>query len=273
MLNGVAGFYFLKAKKDDNKGWWQIIPPFKGCLGIPIRDANGNITALQMRNLHASEKNAKYFFVSSLHAKDNRGAVCFGSSPNTPVNVKYPKELKNSVIYIGEGIFKMNELSEEGSIVMSVQGVNSYSEVALEIENIQKKNLRDSNSYSVRVCYDMDMYNKVEVIKALKGFYYYLKKNFPSMYVEVMVWDRDLGKGVDDMKFTCKDSGMDFHREIVLISADQFIKIIDKAVKEADTYFPYTGTDKHRQTNEWRERFFEKFYKDRIEKIIKASKH
>ena len=129
-LYGVPGFFFEEIK--EGKGKWHFKAPMPNCIGIPLKNAYGEIVALQMRNLERNAKN-KYFYVSSKYESQKNKAYGYGASPGSPVAVFYPPSIDIPTFYIGEGYFKMREIAKEGAVAFSVQGVNSLSYVTEEI--------------------------------------------------------------------------------------------------------------------------------------------
>lgn len=277
-FNGIPGFYFLYHDKD--RGWWQFREPYRSCLGIPLRNADGLITALQMRNLHPTKTGAKYFYVTSSQVKDNRGKCGYGCTPGTPVHVIYPKgEITSPTIYIGEGYFKMREIAKEGRLALSIQGVNSYHYVADEVKALmhgrvtveKTKNLADKKMRFC-ICFDMDMYSKIEVLMAACKFIKYLEKNFPDRKVSVLIWDKVLGKGFDDMKFACERAGVSFADRVKSVNGDGFITICRDAISDADREYAGRHTGNFgieiRKTTEWKELLNKYLYENRLSRLL-----
>lgn len=279
-FNGVPGFYFLFSG-DKKHGWWLFKPPYPNCLGIPLKDCNGRIVALQMRNMEARKGDNKYFYVSSLNQKDRRGKTGYGCSPGTPVHVEYPEgDITSPVIFIGEGVFKMREIAKDGSVALSIQGVNSYHYVAEEINELmhcdtvirKTKNLTDRRMRFV-ICFDADMNEKVEVLKASCSFIEYLNGKFPGREVYIMLWDKTLGKGYDDMKQECIRTGTDYRKKRCFMPGFRFIEISKTAVLNSDRLYlsAHPGGKKGieiRQTPEWKKYLSEEMYDKAVKPIL-----
>lgn len=280
-LMGVAGFYFLF--KTEKEGWWVFHPPYEHCLGIPLRDSCGRIVALQMRNLMATGKDAKYFYVSSYLIRDTRGKTGYGCSSGTPVAVTFPKgDIQAPICYIGEGIFKMREVAKEGVVSMSIQGINSYHYVAEEVRLMMSSKTAVEKSKNVEdremkfcIVFDSDMYRKPEVCQAACKFSKYLKKNFgDNREVSMLIWDPELGKGFDDFKTECMRKGVSYSDHCLRINSDDFIRMTQNAFKNADMSFLSINPSKVksgikiRQTSEWRSELYHYLYEEQIKHVL-----
>ena len=271
---GVAGFFFQFANKEHSCGNWMFKAPYKDCLGIPLRDANGRITAFQMRYMGKETRN-KYFYVSSKNISVKGRDVAYGSGCGSPVCVCYPDVVTNSTFCVGEGFFKMRELSKEGSVTFSVQGVNSYSYVADEVKAVLKSDMLKSRIAGLGkreihfvICYDADMYQKIQVLEAGVKTAEYLKRQFPGKKVSFLVWNPVLGKGYDDMKYYCESNGLNYKSYLRAVSAETFIDCTKQAVRAADNrILPTYGKaadKKMRQTPEWGAALMDELYTKRI---------
>lgn len=155
-LKKVPGFFFNKTKE---KFEFTTYPG--SSIGIPIRNIDGKIVAIQLRKDTIREKETRYIWFSSAWAK-NKADKQYGCSCGAPVNVIYPKEKTNNDIYITEGHFKGMILAKTlGSIVLSVQGVSTWKSLLPLLENIPHKN--------IFIAYDADMaYNEGVFLQAIK---------------------------------------------------------------------------------------------------------
>ena len=270
---GVAGFFFVYTNAEKTRGRWAFKPPYKDCVGIPLRDANGLITALQMRYIGKNPTKNKYFYVSSKYIKIDGKTVGYGAGPGSPVSVIYPESVKNSAFFIGEGFFKMKEVAKMGSVALSVQGVNSFTYVADEVkecvkspllrERTQKEALGKPVSYYI--VYDADMYSKIQVLNAGVSTAKYLQKHFPGRKICFLTWNPNLGKGFDDMKYYCEDNGMDYRRFIKPVSADTFIRFVEEAIGVCDELIG--STEKIRQSDEYSNALYAELWGGRVSKL------
>lgn len=277
-FKGIPGFYFLK--KDEKRGWWVFNFPYPDCLGIPLRDSYGRIVALQMRNLEARKKDAKYFYISSLDKEDRRGKTQYGSSPGTPVAVTLPEKILAPVCFIGEGHFKMREIAKEGVISMSIQGINSYKYLADEIKDMMNCPVLVSKTEGLKervlkfcIVFDADMYRKNEVVSAALNIGQYLRKNFGyDRDVSYLIWNPSLGKGFDDFKAECIRRGVPYQENCTRIDYGTFSKMVREALDEADREYVSKHPEKEKKMfrveDEWKNYLFTHLYEEKISKLI-----
>lgn len=175
-LIGVPGFYV-----EGNKIATREIEG----IAIPMHNANGLITAIQIRKDEIGEKGARYIFFSS--SKKNLG--CSSGSAVDIIDPDY-----NGTYFVTEGHFKAMKLHETfGVSAISVQGVNNIEPLKEEIPALLAK-------HGIRrfiIAYDADMKHNPNVKKAAKK----LQKLLESFEVPTgfMVWDEQYGKGADDV--------------------------------------------------------------------------
>lgn len=241
-LLGVPGFFMEFLDETKSKGRWMFKHPCPDCIGIPLTNAYGEIMALQMRNMNPkSVRNGmKYFYVSSRNVSNEKtkGKVRgLGSSPGSPVHVFYPKRRRSNTFYIGEGFFKMNEVCKDGFTALSIQGVNTFHYVADEVGEIIKRDPSYNASTKLRmmIVFDMDLYEKIQVLDAGLNFAGYLKKKFPDSETYFLFWSEELGKGYDDLKFNCINQGANYLKMLKAYRSDQiqdFVKESEKIVAQ-----------------------------------------
>ena len=282
-LCGVAGFFFVYSNKAKTMGKWCFKSPYPDCLGIPLRNYEGKIMALQLRYLGDRPTDNKYFYVSSKGQAVKGKETGYGVSCGTPVSTFYPKELKNANIFIGEGFFKMREVSKEGSIALSIQGVNSIKDVATEINNLisskilieKARNLSyESRKFRLIIVFDMDMFRKTQVLEAGIKFSNYLKKHYPNKDISFLIWNEKLGKGFDDMKFYCQKAGIDYRKSIGLINSETFCSEVEQAYMICDNKYINSSVHKEdglrsddtkiRRTDYYSELLFDELYNNRL---------
>lgn len=277
-LYGVPGFFFEGVT--DTKGVWHFKKPMPNCVGIPLKNAKGEIVALQMRNMEKNS-NYKYFYISSIYESKKNPKYGFGSSPSTPVAVCYPDVLKIPTFYIGEGIFKMKEVAKEGAVCFSVQGVNSLSYVSDEIKTCMKgdiikslpTSLSGQNEVKLVIVFDADMYTNIQVLEACLRASYKLSKDFPKKPISFLLWNPALGKGFDDMKFYCVEKGIDYRKKVRVLSNEDFTNIVKAGIMEADANYigrhPEVTEDVAiRKTQEYKELLYKSLYLKRISNLI-----
>ena len=241
-LWGIPGFYFEYNNSEKNTGTWKFISPIPDCVGIPIKNSEGHISALQMRWLDG-EKDNKYFYVSSRKYHQNEAKhTNFGSSPGSPVAALYPEKVIGQTFYVTEGLFKAKELSRSGNVCYSVQGVNSFYYVADEIkETLDSDEFRKRGGNSakrVALAFDADMYSKWQVLDAaVKASANISRKTQMETYI--LLWDPSLGKGYDDYKFLCEDKGYNYCSGLRTIDWRRFADIAKEASQDADKCFSH----------------------------------
>ncbi|MBR5180565.1 MAG: DUF3854 domain-containing protein [Lachnospiraceae bacterium] len=274
-LWGIPGFYFEFKDSKKNSGTWRFIAPCSSCVGIPIKNSEGLITALQMRWLEGNRDN-KYFYISSRKYHQNESKnTNFGSSPGSPVAVCYPDKITGVTFYVTEGLFKARELAKSGNVCYSVQGVNSFYYVADEIkETLSSRAFREHGGTDVKrvaLAFDADMYSKWQVLDAaMKAAANISRKTEKDTYV--LLWKPDLGKGFDDYKFNCLDQGLDFMKGLKVLEWREFATLAKKAETDADKLFikrhSATPTPADRTQTEWGNYLCFYLYEQRIKPLF-----
>ena len=197
-LCGIPGFYR------------NIKTHAEGCIkaegiGLPVRNAKGNIVAIQVRRDTVKKGESRYFWLSSsfVDKAENDGKLEGGCSPSSPVAVVLPKDLMSDEIVITEGIFKAIKIADKKNcIALSVQGVGNFAGIDEMISSIRSRYGLKGNI--VDIGYDADMAMNVEVFKNLMKLSSVLVKTL-GCKVQIMVWDHHLGKGLDDLILNKKE--------------------------------------------------------------------
>ena len=237
-LWGIPGFYFEFADSSKKTGSWRFVAPCKNCVGIPIRNSEGQISALQMRWLEG-ERDNKYFYISS--RKYHQGQKTnFGSSPGSPVAVLYPERVMGETFYVTEGVFKARELAKSGNVCFSVQGVNSFYYVADELlDTLDSPLYLEKGGKGIKrvaLAFDADMFSKWQVLEAAtKAASHIASKTKKDVYI--LIWNPELGKGFDDYRFTCADRGLDYLSGLRTIEWHSFSDWAQAASLEADNWW------------------------------------
>lgn len=177
-LIGIPGIYV------DEKGCTQL-KEMEG-IGIPMTNADGYITGIQVRRDNVEDKRKRYIFLSSTGLEK-------GCSVGTVADVERIYCDKGS-FFITEGHFKALELKKHfGVSAISVQGVNNTACLDAEIKTLQEQ-------MEIRrfiIAFDADMVYNPQVLKAAKKLKAKLENfNIPTGF---MVWDVIYGKGCDDV--------------------------------------------------------------------------
>ena len=240
-LEKMPGFYQKKVK--DN--WVWTFPSNKGIL-MPIKDAKGYITGLQIRRDKKDEDRGRYIWFSSSFA-DYTKRYKKGTSSGSPLDVLYPDKKKNinTTLFITEGRFKSEAIvAKFNSISISVQGVSSWNEIDKEIEKIEEKlNFKFTHIY---IAFDSDMLYKHQVYEQLKKMSDMLEKNIDfenrgnkkksTKGIYYIYWDEP--KGIDDFLFLHYNENVgnlnDFKKFNKSIWDENYKRCVDKILKDQD---------------------------------------
>jgi len=275
-LYGVPGFFF--EKKTRNSGVWHFKKPMPNCIGISLKNWKRELVAFQMRNMKPKSNN-KYFYVSSKYESNNNPNFGYGSSSGSPVAVFYPPLLKIPTFYIGEGFFKMYEISKEGAVTFSVQGVNAISYVAEEIKRVLLNSvnslpttLTGKNEIKLVIVFDADMYENIQVLEAGLKASVHFSQEFPNKPISFLLWKDEYGKGFDDMKFYCQSKGIDYKTKVKVFSKDVFLDYVRASIQSSDDrYISMYGKTEDiliRRTKEYRRILYDELYNKRIKNIL-----
>lgn len=204
VLEEVPGFYSAECWKVDTKKAgiafadvmeemsMQLFDKQDG-IGIPIRDAKGRIVGIQMR---VDTGTLRYKWFSSSNAEKQKGKTN-GTSSGAPKDVVYPKELRNTTLFITEGKFKALSLAEKfGSIVISIQGVSSWRGIEELIKEVEEE--KEFSFNHIVIAYDADLAYNDAVAKQTINLGEALTEATDAD-IHVAVWDDASGKGIDDL--------------------------------------------------------------------------
>lgn len=193
-------------------------------LGIPVRNAMGQIVGIQVRKDQISEDEKRYGWFSSSYAQ-YKNIYKHGTEAGTPIHVTYPKEnnFKN-VVFVTEGIFKADAIAEAfKSTAISVQGVGNYKLINEELKVIAERNGEIEHIF---IAFDADMAQNVNVYNHLKKMVAWIKEEFPNVTFYNSLWDEEKGKGIDDL---IQEGNVN---ELKRVSMDDFIEKYDKIIEE-----------------------------------------
>lgn len=170
-------------------------PFFTKCLGIGIklRNANGSISGLQVRVDHPKPGAAKYKLFSSSWASYNTSDNAIdGACCSQAADILFP-DRKPVGAAVTEGRFKAIQLAKMGYVVLSLNGVLNWNLVLPDFLELVK----DFGFEDVHIYFDADMTEKLGVAKAAVALEKAIShEGFNTYFV---VWDKSLGKGIDDM--------------------------------------------------------------------------
>ena len=231
----VPGLFY----NQDTEAWDFYRPKNTGSIGMPIRNIDGKIVGLQIRLDRKKEGCPRYQWFSSAFADGKNTPFIKGSSPGSPVDVVYPKQVKNGAVFVTEGKFKAVKLANQfNSIVLSVQGVSNWRQIPAVMDEL---NRRYPSLRHVYIAYDADMAYKETVLspamklgltmtgldfegvkdeindilkigfkteeesnlyhfkRAKKVADYLVRHPIHKYVVQFCLWDDRFGKGIDDL--------------------------------------------------------------------------
>lgn len=195
-LERIPGFF----QKQTKEGWeWTFV--YNKGIFIPIRNAIGKIEGLQIRRDNKNKWDKRYVWFSSAFASYNDNSQ-YGVSSGSPMDVLYPDEQPNQVLFITEGRFKSEAVIQKiGSVCISVQGVGNWRDIDKTIEEaekvVRKKYPKFRGFTRIYIAYDSDMSYKYQVYKQLKKMSDFLQEK-TDLELYYLHWTEEY-KGIDDM--------------------------------------------------------------------------
>lgn len=180
LLKKIPGFYYSVSKK---KWCFTVLRGTSG-IGIPIKDFDGNIVAIQIRLDEVSEKSKRYQWFSSSFAnssgkEQSKSKNIYGTSPGAPIAVVKPEKVKYKTIFITEGFFKARTIAKHyQSYAVSVQGVTNWKNIVETIDDMINKGVEVKCVY---IAFDGDMCRKDTVMKpAIKMAFALTNLDYPE---------------------------------------------------------------------------------------------
>jgi hypothetical protein len=200
-LEGIPGFYFENGK-------WALHLTYPGFY-VPYRDEQGRIVGLQIRQDKDGEQ--KYLWLSSSNKER-------GTSSGTPLHYVNPEKVReNNEIFVTEGALKADIIGQLYNVgVMAMGGVT-----VLKADSFVAS--LDNTFPSVErvvVAFDMDWGIKDEVRDALSKLLEALRQKYLSVFV--LTWDRNLGKGMDDILFKFHSEEISAENLFTYVKAEEF---------------------------------------------------
>lgn len=184
ILKTVPGFFY------DKKHQKLTFTGYKG-LCILIRNAEGQIEAIQIRKDTIKEGDSRYIWFSSTFAYYNTEDYDGGCGCGSPKDVCYPQHQGKHTLCITEGRFKSEKLTESGNISISVQGVASWQGIDDTIGRIR-------DIHNVFLFFDADILGKHVLFVQSEKMAEKIKERFPSLHLRYAFWSKKYGKGIDD---------------------------------------------------------------------------
>lgn len=171
---------------------------------IPIRDIFGRIVGLQIRKRNLkSELDNRYVWLSSAFAMNKPGSApkyfCNGRGPEAPLGFVEGTFSCDRVttLFVTEGFFKAFSIRKNvKSPSITVQGVTNWKGINDVVEELTK---RYPKLNRIIFTFDADFIGNLNVSNQLCKMYNSLKPQFPGIEFRTMLWDINLGKGIDDL--------------------------------------------------------------------------
>ena len=238
----VPGFFEVK-----NKDKWQIGTTAVDAIGMLLRNASGQVIAVQLRDKNENAT-VRYKYFSYKPGRNNK-FMRKGGSVGTPIDVIVPANAKNKIAIV-EGRFKAEILAQEGFITLSVQGVQNFSGIEKDIKEIES--IIGSKINDIYIFYDGDQLRNGVVYQAGIKLGAYIKEKAHKT-PHFLIWDPELGKGIDDLlfnghKFDAKCFGFEYYSSV-----------FEASYEEAETCTGIKGRAINSIKKEERQKFFDAF--------------
>lgn len=213
-LDQIPGFFERLRKKTNEEGekveeWVRTFAYNEGVV-LPMKNAKGQIVALQIRRREKDEYRGRYFWFSSGFANYS-DKMRNGTSPGAPMDVLFPDEKPTQALFITEGRFKSEAIAEKmRSVSISMQGVGNWKGIEKEIGEISsftQELYPDFRGYKyLYVAFDSDMRYKYQVYTQLKKMTDMLQIKVPNLEIKYLYWDAE-EKGIDDLLSAKNEQG------------------------------------------------------------------
>lgn len=193
ILKGIPGFFQYKSNK-----MWSFA--FLSGIALPYHDASGRFEYFQVRLDNPTKDGVRYLTFSSSNAieEDEKSKKMNGVGTGVALDTVLPSEVKSSALFITEGKFKAELISETFKCAtINVPGVTSWRGIDKRINDLlQTLPIKPTVIY---IAFDADMAHNVGVAAQAMKLTQYITKKFPSLKIVYAMWDVRLGKGIDDM--------------------------------------------------------------------------
>lgn len=197
---GIPGvFCSYPTEKDKANGTNKRLRFFScknDCLGLAIRDFEGQIIGIQLRNYQVNQNQQRYFWLSSAFAnRADYPLFSGGRSSDAPAGFEAAIGNPVSAIGITEGKFKAMAMARYRIHTFTVQGVGNWRTAIAALNQYLEQN--PDQKKQVWLAFDADEKENPAVAQSMYQFYMELSKQGYS--VSVLDWDSTLGKGIDDV--------------------------------------------------------------------------
>jgi DNA primase len=201
-LIGVPGFY-----REINTNRITMVSP--AGVGIPIRDLEGRIIAIQIRKdklLFDGDNRYTWFSSSFIYSSPKYNDLFDGGcSTGSPQDVILAENPASKAVLITEGHFKAAAFSKRFRCnAVSVQGVGNYRGIDEVLNGME-------GAERVLIGFDADMETNLQVFKHTLGLVKLIRAN-THLEPFYAVWDVRKGKGLDDLIDNKQEASIKFVR-------------------------------------------------------------
>lgn len=220
-VEGVPGFYKMNNKPADRMYTFAT----KKGMGIPIRDAEGILTGIQIRRDKIKKGESRYVWLSSGFANAEED-LSFGTGSHSPIHVSYPKENKfDNVLFLTEGVFKSQAIARSfHSVALSLQGILNWKHGLFPTIDLVEQ-VEQTNIEHFYLAFDSDIRSNIHVYEAVRDIIHTVKKFDADIQLHYVWWDGDFGKGIDDLI----QGG--HQKQMKKVPAEDFVKAYDRAIE------------------------------------------
>ena len=193
---GIPGLVWRHRRGEDpNRGWWHV----RGAPGllIPVRDIDGRIAALKVRQPRPKNPKNKYLYVtSSVRPSDEGTYVDIAGAPaasvaHVPIASRSTRASATRLI-VTEGEIKADIITAlSGAATVSVPGVDAWA-LGVDAATAWGPELE-----RVHVAFDMDLRTNARVAETAECLLYELRRE--GFATKLLEWDIAEGKGLDDV--------------------------------------------------------------------------
>lgn len=191
LLTGVPGFFVT------HKGYPAFSVSRQPGIGMVIRNRDRMISGIQIRNMEeeayaAKRKRSRYRLFSSGFADGCEDSFGYGGCFCGYVeDVLYPYNRKwCGAIALTEGRFKAVTLAKMGFLTINMHSISNWNPAGDAAQTL----VQCCNASRILLVYDQE--DNSAVYRSAQHLYEKLKLLAP---IDIVVWDQEYGKGIDDM--------------------------------------------------------------------------
>lgn len=198
-LKHIPGFVTAEHLRQEKDGEVRYLYTFTNTngLGIPVRNAKGEVVGIQVRKDSIKGEEKRYNWFSSTFAQ-YKNVYKHGTPAGAPLHTTFSTSEKfKNVVFITEGIFKSISISKAFECTaVSLQGVGNFHTIVEELQAIESKQGKIEHIF---VAHDADMAQNINVYLHLRNMVKQIEEAFPDITFYNSMWDETYGKGIDDL--------------------------------------------------------------------------